>query len=204
MTSLWTALAGLALAPVLGLLARRLQHTDAPWPKSRWVGLAVGSAAGGAAVGTIHPWPVAAVYAAALAVAITAAAVDATEMRLPDALTYPLAIGGFTALMAVTLATGIGSPLRAIAGAAIYGGWMLFGALATHHGYGLGDIKLATGLGALLAWHSWLALAMGIGSAQLVEVVLVGSAAVRGRQRQALGLAFVVGVLAALIGPSAY
>ena len=59
-----------------------------------WAGCAVALIGTGAAVAGLHPLPMAAAYAVMFIVAITAAMVDAVDMRLPDVLTYPILAGG--------------------------------------------------------------------------------------------------------------
>ena len=70
-----------------------------------WVGCALALIGTGAAVAGLHPLPMAAAYAVMFIVAITAAMVDAVDMRLPDVLTYPILAGGFAVLAALDIAS---------------------------------------------------------------------------------------------------
>ena len=69
-----------------------------------WVGCALALIGTGAAVAGLQPLPLAAAYAVMLIVAITAAMVDAVDMRLPDVLTYPILAGGVAVLAALDIA----------------------------------------------------------------------------------------------------
>jgi leader peptidase (prepilin peptidase)/N-methyltransferase len=195
---IWGAAAGLAAALPVGGLAHRLQHTTAPWPLRRWIAVAIGCAAAGSAATTIRPITAAVVYAAVLATIVAASAVDATEQRLPDVLTLAAGFGGLAALTTITLTTGTGNALRALAGAAIFGGWILLGAMAVRDGYGLGDVKLGAALGVTLGWHSWAALAAGILLTQIAVTITLVAARTRGAQYAALGPAFAVAAITAL------
>lgn len=66
-------------------------------------------------------------------------------------------------------------------------------------GYGLGDVKLAVACGVLAGWLSWTAIAVAILATQVATTLVLLHAKARGRQRAALGPAFVVGLLVAII-----
>lgn len=151
------------------------------------------------AVPTVRPVSAIAVYAAALLALIAAAAIDTVEQRLPDELTLSTVAAGFATLTAISLNTGAGSPWRAVAGGAIFAGWILLGALPVRDGYGLGDVKLAAACGILTAWLSWTALALAIVATQLAIVTLLLVGRSHGRQRVPLGPTFVIGIVAALL-----
>jgi leader peptidase (prepilin peptidase)/N-methyltransferase len=111
---------------------------------------------------------------AALAVALTF--VDLAVHRLPDRLTLPAAVwvlawlgvtavGSPAATGTVTTGTAAGDPdwVRAAAAAVVCGlGFaavtLVFGA----RGFGLGDAKMALGVGALLGWLGWTAVVAGL------------------------------------------
>ncbi|WFE33137.1 A24 family peptidase [Micromonospora sp. WMMD975] len=99
-----------------------------------------------------------------LAWAVPMALVDAAAHRLPDRLTWPAAAGTWALLGAAAL-TGPGpSPwLRATAaGLALGAGFAATTVLFGSRGFGLGDAKLALGVGALLGWHGWPVLVTGL------------------------------------------
>ncbi|SCL58788.1 leader peptidase (prepilin peptidase) / N-methyltransferase [Micromonospora citrea] len=121
--------------------------------------------------------PPAAVLAAAawwLGWAIPLAFVDAAVHRLPDRLTWPAAAGTWLLLGVAALAgAGPGPWLRATgAGVAL----ALFFATTTlllgRRGFGLGDAKLALGVGALLGWYGWAVPVAGLLLALLLSGVV--------------------------------
>jgi leader peptidase (prepilin peptidase)/N-methyltransferase len=195
---IWGALAGLVATPAVAALAHRLQHSTVHLTGPGWGLLTAGCILAGAAV-VARPPAAAAVIAVLLAAFLAAAAVDAAEQRLPDLVTIGAGVLGLAALTAVTLTTGAGSPWRALVGGAIFGGWILAGALLVRDGYGLGDVKLAASLGILLGWASWMTLAIGILASQIAITVMLLHGRRRDRQRIALGPAFAAGALAAVI-----
>lgn len=195
---IWGVAAGAAATPLAALAVRRLRYERKPVPLRGWALLAAACITAGLCAAAIAPAVAGVVCGIALAAAIISAAVDVTEQRLPDLLTALIGVGGFLALAVVTWATGTGSPVRAVAGGVIFGAWILVGALAVRHGYGLGDVKLAASLGVLLAWHSWVALAAGVLLSQILIAALLLAGRARGRARVPLGPAFVVGTIAGL------
>ncbi|MFJ6438770.1 prepilin peptidase [Streptomyces sp. NPDC091416] len=78
--------------------------------------------------------------------------VDAKVHRLPNVLTLPALAGTVALLGAAATAGEHGSLPRALAAAVVLGAVF---ALMAFGGVGLGDVKLAPTLGALLGWHSW-------------------------------------------------
>ena len=195
---IWGALAGLAATPAVAALAHRLRHAAAHLAVTGWGLLAAGCVIAGAAAAA-RPPAAAAVTAMLLAAFLAAAAVDAAEQRLPDLVTIGAGVLGLAALTAVTLTTGTGSAWRALAGGAIFGGWILAGALLVRDGYGLGDVKLAASVGILLGWASWMTLAAGILVSQIAVTIMLLHGRHRGQNRTALGPAFAAGALAAVI-----
>ncbi len=195
---IWGALAGLAATPAVAALARRLRHGTVHLAAAGWGTLAAGCILAGAAAAA-RPPAAAAVTAMLLAAFLAAAAVDAAEQRLPDLVTIGASVLGLAALTAVTLTTGTGSPTRALVGGAIFGGWILVGALLVRDGYGLGDVKLAASVGILLGWASWMTVAVGILVSQIAIIVMLLHSRHRGQKRTALGPAFAAGALAAVI-----
>lgn len=186
-------------APATAATARRPRDVSSGMTTFRWIALAIGCVVSGLVAAGVRPVSAAIVYAVALAALLAASAVDAVEQRLPNTLTVGTGAFALVALSAVSMATGAGSPWRALAGGATFGAWILIGALAARDGYGLGDVKLAVTIGILLGWISWLALAIGVIVTQLSIVCLLLHARLRHQPRVALGPAFVAGVLAAIL-----
>lgn len=99
-----------------------------------------------------------------LAFAVPSALVDAAVHRLPDRLTWPGAAGAW-ALLGLAALTGAGPApwLRAAAaGLALGAGFAVTTLLLGRRGFGLGDAKLALGVGALLGWYGWPVLVTGL------------------------------------------
>ncbi|MFD7102924.1 prepilin peptidase [Streptomyces celluloflavus] len=89
-------------------------------------------------------------------VAVLLAAVDRRVHRLPDVLTLPLALTAAGVLGLVGLLTGAGgSWLGALLGGVALGACYLLLFVANPAGLGLGDVKLAIGLGVALGWYGW-------------------------------------------------
>ncbi len=174
------AVAGAVLAVLMVPLAARLTHR--PAPRSAWfptaaisigalVGLATARSTGSTVAGDAPTALVVLGFGILGLLAITAMLVDLAENRLPDVLTYPLAAAGVLILGLLDLLGADGRLVRALAGGAVWGGWMLIGALAAPRGFGLGDVKLACGLGIWLGWASWATLAVGVLVGQLLITV---------------------------------
>lgn len=196
---IWTALRSIAAAPVVSGAARNRQHRSGRLPMVGWVALAAGCVLAVGAAVFVEPFAAKVAYAVMLVVLVAAAAVDVSEQRLPNVLT--LGSGGFAlaALTAISIVTGAGSPWRAVVGGAIFGGWILLGALVVRDGYGLGDVKLAAACGILAGWLSWTSLAVAVLATQIAITVLLVYAKSRDRHREALGPAFVVGMLISIL-----
>ncbi|MEU9121353.1 A24 family peptidase [Streptomyces sp. NPDC048506] len=121
------------------------------------------------------PRPELAVWLAAAPVAVLLAAVDWRARRLPDVLTLPLAVLGAAMLGTVGLLTGeTGAWGRALLGGlALAAGYLLLH-LVNPSGLGLGDVKLAAGLGVALGWYGWRTLITG-GAAGVLIGALYGA-----------------------------
>lgn len=148
-----------------------------------------------------------AVTALALALTLAAATVDMLERRLPDALTVPAAAAAIGGLSVVALGSG-GSPISSLAGAAIFGAVLLILGFLTG-GVGLGDSKLALGVGAILGWQGWPIWFAGVLAGLLIliaaDLVLrVRERGLRERLDRSLpyGPAMVAGAVAALLLPT--
>ncbi|MEU4199772.1 A24 family peptidase [Streptomyces sp. NPDC045470] len=102
------------------------------------------------------------VWLAVVPVAVLLAAVDWRVRRLPDVLTLPLAAG----LVAMLGLVALGGGGAGVWGGALLGGFGLGGFyfvlyLVNPAGMGLGDVKLAIGLGVTLGWYGWAILITG-------------------------------------------
>lgn len=96
------------------------------------------------------------------AVGVALAAVDIAVQRLPNRLTMPLDAGLIVLFGLVTVFDGHPSYLlRALLGGVVLGGCYLVLALASRGSLGLGDVKLAGGLGIALGWLGWPTLLVG-------------------------------------------
>lgn len=178
------AAAGAALTPMLHRLTVGNLRESSPTHPRDVVILLVSAAAVGAAVAS---WPAELIAsgAAVLLLALPAAAVDALEHRVPDRLSLPLAALVALALVIVGIVHGDpAAPLRAV-GAGI--GWAaaLFVLLVVSGHPGPGDVKLALGLGMVLGWLGWPALAAGAIATYLIfAIAALGLIATRQRRRQ--------------------
>ncbi|MET7606233.1 A24 family peptidase [Streptomyces avermitilis] len=84
--------------------------------------------------------------------------IDVKVNRLPNVLTLPMFAGVIVLLVGAAANGEQGSLLRSLAAAAALGAVFF---LMTFGGIGLGDVKLAPTLGALLGWHSWVGVFLG-------------------------------------------
>ncbi|MFI2184949.1 prepilin peptidase [Streptomyces sioyaensis] len=110
---------------------------------------------------------------APLAVLLTV--VDRQVRRLPDALTLPLAVVGAGALGLASRLTGeTGAWRRALLGGLLLGACYLLLYAVNPRGIGLGDVKLAVGLGIALGWYGWRTLVTG-GAAGVLSGALYGA-----------------------------
>jgi leader peptidase (prepilin peptidase)/N-methyltransferase len=158
-------------------------------------GFALAAAIGG-------PWIqlLALCWLAAFATAL--ALVDAAVQRLPDKLTAPAFVGTALPLTAAALSTH--DPAAALrlwlAAAALGAGYLVIALIAP---LGLGDVKLATALGAALGYFSWHAALRGTIAAILLAglysaIMLLTGRAAR-RSEIALGPFMVLGAAIALV-----
>ncbi|MEV4654798.1 A24 family peptidase [Micromonospora sp. NPDC049301] len=136
---------------------------------------------------------------------IPAVFVDLAVHRLPDRLTLPAAAGTWLLLGAAALGDPEPGPwLRAVtagAGLALLfaGSTLLLG----HRGFGLGDAKLALGVGALLGWYGWPVLMLGLllafGLSALVSLGLLAARRVRWTSHLPFGPFLLLGTVGALL-----
>ncbi|EDY49225.1 hypothetical protein SSCG_02253 [Streptomyces clavuligerus] len=128
---------------------------------------------------------------------ITLALIDLAVQRLPDVLTLPACAGTFLLLAGAALAGEPGSLGRATAAAAVL--TLVFLLLAAVAGLGLGDVKLAPAVGALLGWSSWTGLWWGAAAGFVLGAVCAVILLAAGRDRRsqvAFGPFMVAGALA--------
>ncbi|WP_405743794.1 A24 family peptidase [Streptomyces sp. NBC_01525] len=137
--------------------------------------------------------------------AVLLSAVDGAVHRLPDVVTLPLAAATVALLGAAALLPGHGgSWVTAVAGslalAALYG--TLF--LVNPAGMGLGDVKLALSVGALLGWYGWPTLFLGtfaaFGAGALFGVALMVLRRAHRRTAMAFGPFMLAGALVGVVG----
>ncbi len=146
------------------------------------LGAAVALLVGSSGADAVAVVPLAAVAAAAPALA----RIDATERRLPNALTLPLVVVGAVAA-AIRLVQGDLAPL-----AAIVCGTVLL-AMAVIGGMGMGDVKLGAALALATATLGWTAPLAGLAASVVVGGVAGAAALAIGRRTVAFGPALLVG-----------
>ncbi|MFI5926601.1 prepilin peptidase [Micromonospora sp. NPDC051543] len=136
---------------------------------------------------------------------LPAVLVDLAVHRLPDRLTLPAA-GGTWLLLGVAALAGAGAGPWVRAVAAGTGLALLFAAstlLLGRRGFGLGDAKLALGVGALLGWYGWPVLVLGLlltfGLSALVSLGLLVARRVRWTTHLPFGPFLLLGTAGALL-----
>ncbi|MCK7628227.1 A24 family peptidase [Streptomyces sp. RS10V-4] len=159
--------------PITGWLGRgRCPECRAPYGPAAPAAAAVTALACAALAAAAGHRPELAVWLLLAPPAVLLALVDRRVQRLPDVLTLPLAALAATALGAVGWLTGAPAPwLRALLGglALAVGYLLLF--LLNPAGLGLGDVKLALGLGVALGWYGWRTLLTGAAAGLLLGAV---------------------------------
>lgn len=197
------ALAGAAAAPVIAAAAGKLTATTTVAFTGRirlW--LSVGSALAGAAVAGLHSPVQIALYALFAAAALTAATVDAVELRIPDRITYPTLAVGVLVLPMTADDHSWAVLLAPLLGAVASGVWALVMALVADQG--LGDIKLAMAIGAWTAHLGVLPWILGVLLSQIAVAGVVAASVRRNRRSArtgsytALGPPLTVGALLAI------
>lgn len=184
--------------PVRRSLGESLRGAATQMTPTGWLVLAAGFAAAAWVTVRSAPPVVMAVYAVALAATLIAAAIDSVEQRLPNALTIGGSMVALAGMATAALVSDGSDWRRAIAGGAIFAGWILAATLIVPGSYGLGDVKLAALCGLLLTWHSWTALIAGMVATQIVITATLLAARHRRKERAPLGPSFAVGTLIAL------
>ncbi|MFD7024342.1 prepilin peptidase [Promicromonospora sukumoe] len=105
--------------------------------------------------------------------------IDAHTHRLPNALVFPLTWATGVLLVVAALGTSSWADLgrAALGGLAFFAFYQVLYLVSPRGGIGYGDVKLSLSLGAVLAWHSWTTLLIGVFATHLlagvVAVVLV-------------------------------
>ncbi|MFF9477670.1 prepilin peptidase [Streptomyces sp. NPDC014733] len=139
-------------------------------------------------------------------VAVLLAAVDLRVRRLPDALTATLAVLAAAGLGgAAQLGGAAGSWRRAVLGGLLLGGCYLLLFVANPGGIGLGDAKLAVGLGTALGWYGWHTLLLGAAAGIALGALRGCWLLLAGRRREAmpLGPYLIAGALCGLLPAAA-
>lgn len=152
-------------------LYRRARAEVTPYPRAIVVAAvpAVAWALWASGPGWLTPaYLVLAVAGAALGV------IDAHTHRLPNALVFPLTWATAALLALAALGTGDWGSLgrAALGGLAFFAVYQVLYLVAPRGGIGYGDVKLALSLGAVLAWHSWTTLLVGVFAAHLLAGVV--------------------------------
>lgn len=138
-----------------------------------------------------------------VAAGIALAAIDLSVMRLPNAIVYPTYVAVGVLLTIASLVEGSVQPaLRAAVGAAALFAGFLALALIKPGGMGLGDVKLAGIIGAVLGFLSYPALLVGTFAAFVLGSV-IGLVVIAARRSQdghlvPFGPAMIAGALVAL------
>jgi len=148
------------------------------------------------ALGGANGWLAAAQYWFA-ACGVALAVIDLAVQRLPDVLTVPACAGTLLLLTGATLAGEPGGLGRAAAAAAAVTAAFLV--LSLPSGMGLGDVKLAPAVGALLGWSSWQKVLWGTVAGFFAGLVFAGALLAAGRNRRvqvAFGPFMIIGALA--------
>jgi leader peptidase (prepilin peptidase)/N-methyltransferase len=182
--------------PVLPLSGRCPACAKAIGPRPLLPEAAAATAFAAIAVGGASGWFAAAQYWVA-ACGVALALIDLAVQRLPDVLTLPACGGTLILLTAAVLAGEPGSLGRAAAAAAALTAVFLLMALAG--AMGLGDVKFAPAIGALLGWSSWTVLAWGAAAGFVVGAVVEVARMVAGRARRthvSFGPYMVIGAMA--------
>lgn len=162
------AIAGCVAIPVAVLLHRELRtgshrrddELETPPRRHLWVPLLLPVLAllVGHALTDSHNAGVALAYCLCLPVLAALTAIDLDVHRLPNALTFPLVPAAAVIAAVASVSTGHWFALvRALLAGMALGAAYLVLLLVSRGGagLGLGDVKLAVGLGILLGWFSW-------------------------------------------------
>ncbi|HEX7460650.1 MAG TPA: A24 family peptidase [Dermatophilaceae bacterium] len=171
------AVAGVAVTPLVYWAATRMLNTAVRIPRTpeAMVVLTAACAAADAAVATLTGPITITAYAVFAFGVLTAAVVDAVERRIPNRITYPLLAIGVLGLPGLTSPITGWTLLAPVTGAVVSGCIGLLNAVFADQG--LGDVKLATVIG---AWMAHLGLLPWITGLMLGQILMI--AAISGNQ----------------------
>lgn len=183
-------------------------ETDGPLRQHIWVLFALPIGVFAVVLELCTRWPdlLAVAYAVPLVPLAALAAIDLDVHRLPDMLTYPLVPVALAVALVASISTGDWYALiRAVLGGVVlcvaYFVLLLMSRGAA--GLGLGDVKLAAGIGILLGWFSWSAILGGTVAAFLVSGVWAAGLLITRRATRHTYIAFgpfmVLGTVLALM-----
>lgn len=118
--------------------------------------------------------------------------IDGHTHRLPNALVFPLTWATGVLLAVAALGTGSWADLgRAALGAlAFFALYQVLYLVSPRGGIGYGDVKLSLTLGAVLTWHSWGTLLVGVFAAHLLAGVVAIALVLGRRAGWKTGIAF--------------
>jgi prepilin signal peptidase PulO-like enzyme (type II secretory pathway) len=155
--------------PVLSyaLLRGRCRHCDAPISPVYPLVEAVTAALVVACVAVFGPTPYAALAAGFCAVLVTLSVIDARHRIVPNRIVLP------AAATALVVHTAIDPSVEWLVSAVLAAGFLFVVVLAYPKGLGMGDVKLALLLGAVLGVSVSVALMLGLFAALVPGVVLV-------------------------------
>ncbi|WP_423462391.1 prepilin peptidase [Promicromonospora sp. MS192] len=163
-----------ATSPAQPFVVRQYERARAEVaPFARGIAVAVVPAAAWAVWASGHGW----LTPAYLVLGVVGAAlgvIDARTHRLPNALVFPLTWATAALLAVAAAGTGAwGSLGRAVLGGlAFFALYQVLYLVAPRGGIGYGDVKLTMSLGAVLAWHSWTTLVVGVFAAHVLAGVV--------------------------------
>lgn len=195
--ALSAAAAAFVVAAALDGALRRFPRVGARLPPGRLpLGASLATGATAALVAgalAVRTGPSASLIAliAVVAPAVYLCALDLRHRLLPNVVVVPLSVGG-TALLALASAID-GRPERALT--AVLGALALFAvylalALATPGGLGMGDVKFAALIGAVLASEGWRELVLGAAAGFALAAVAGGALLVLRRARRGSAVPF--------------
>ncbi|WP_454851843.1 prepilin peptidase [Promicromonospora soli] len=118
--------------------------------------------------------------------------IDTHTQRLPNALVFPLTWATAALLVLAALGTGGWSSLgrAGLGGVAFFAVYQVLYWLTPRGGIGYGDVKLALSLGAVLTWHSWTTLLVGVFAAHVLAGVVAIVLLIGRRAGWKTGIAF--------------
>lgn len=152
----------------------------------------------------VDPWQ-SVLLAPFLGVLLALTAIDLEHRRLPNALVYPSVILAAAIVLAAQPFDGALSLSNAVLGAVAFGGGLLLVAILSRGGMGLGDVKLAGLIGAVVGAVDLPSVAVAAGVAILIGGLTAVVALLRGAERRSalpFGPMLAAGALAAVVaGP---